>query len=44
LAVCAKRSYSAKFAFPISVAIADSGEVVTVNDEEEFAALAQYCE
>lgn len=32
------------FAFPFSVTIADSGEVVTVNDEEEFAGLAQHCE
>jgi hypothetical protein len=32
------------FAFPLTVTITDSGEVVTVNNEEEFATLAQHCE
>ena len=32
------------FSFPFSVTIEDSGEVVTVNNEEEFAALAIRCE
>lgn len=32
------------FAFPLSVTIEETGEIVTVNNEEEFAGLAQYCE
>jgi hypothetical protein len=32
------------FAFPLSVTTEENGEVVTVNNEEELAALAQLCE
>lgn len=31
------------FAFPLSVTITDTGEVITINSEDEIAALAQYC-
>jgi hypothetical protein len=31
------------FAFPLSVTIEDTGEIVTINNEEELAGLEQYC-
>lgn len=32
------------FAFPLSVTIEDTGEIITINNEEEFAGLEQYCD